>query len=73
MIDHAEVEWRRSSYCANGNCVEVAFVGSHVLVRDSKDQDGPVLRLGSGDWKVFLDGVRGRTFDRRPFQGVEGV
>lgn len=73
MINHAEVEWRRSSYCANGNCVEVAFVGTHVLVRDSKDQDGPMLRIASADWNTFLDGVRGGEFDLRTFQGFEGA
>jgi hypothetical protein len=65
MINHAEVEWRRSSYCANGNCVEVAFLGTDVLVRDSKNQDGPMLRISFADWNIFLDGVRGGEFDGR--------
>jgi hypothetical protein len=71
MVDHTEVEWRRSSYCANGNCVEVAFVGTHVLVRDSKDQDGPILRFTSADWSAFLGVVSDGKFDTPALRGIE--
>jgi hypothetical protein len=39
--------WRKSSYSGGtgGECVELAAVSSGVLVRDSKDLDGPVLGL----------------------------
>ena len=36
--------WITSTYSASGNCVEVA-ADDHVLVRDTKDAQGPVLRF----------------------------
>ncbi|XNL82943.1 DUF397 domain-containing protein [Actinomadura madurae] len=39
--------WRKSSYSdgTGGECVELAAVPGHVLFRDSKDPDGPVICL----------------------------
>ncbi len=49
--------WRRSSRSNNygGNCVEVAAnLPDRVLVRDSKDPDGPVLTFDRSSWSAFL-------------------
>jgi len=55
--------WVKSSYSSNdGNCVEVAFLGDGVAVRDSKDPDGPVLRFTRAEWAAFTDGVRAGEF-----------
>ncbi len=60
-----EVAWRRSSRSmANGNCVEVADRG-RVLVRDSKDPDGPVLAFDRGSFGVFVQAVHAGEFDPR--------
>lgn len=55
--------WRKSS--ATGNeCVEVAFVeGDEILVRNSKDRDGPRLRFTRAEWAAFVTGVRAGEFD----------
>ena len=53
--------WRKSSRSnANGGeCVEVADnLPGRVLVRDSKDQAGPVLTFSPGAWRVFVAQVR---------------
>ena len=43
-----EVAWRKSSFSGtNGDCVEVASAPLGVLVRDSKNTDGPVLAFGA--------------------------
>ena len=56
--------WRRSSHCANGNCVEVAHRDGQVWVRDSKLGDAsPVLKFTAGEFAAFVDGVRGGEFD----------
>ncbi|MGH3872014.1 MAG: DUF397 domain-containing protein [Pseudonocardiaceae bacterium] len=53
-----EVGWRTSSYSANGDaCVEVAPAPQGVLVRDSKDRDGPALTVPTTGWHAFLSTV----------------
>ena len=47
--------WRKSSASGLNGCVEVATDGDTVLVRDSKDPTGPVLRLTTEQWIRFLD------------------
>ncbi|NES12858.1 MULTISPECIES: DUF397 domain-containing protein [Micromonospora] len=48
--------WRKSSRSDNngGACVEMATVNEGVLIRDSKDPEGPVLRFGRQHWQAFL-------------------
>ena len=49
------VAWHKSSYSAeSGGCVEVAPTPDRVLVRDSKDPDGPALAVSATAWRVFL-------------------
>ncbi len=52
--------WRKSSYSTSngGNCVEVAGRESRVLVRDTQDRTGPVLRFAPGVWRRFADQVK---------------
>ncbi len=53
-----EVGWRTSSYSSNGgDCVEVAPAPVGVLVRDSKDRDGPALAVPTAAWQAFLTTV----------------
>jgi hypothetical protein len=53
-----EVGWRTSSYSSNGAaCVEVAPAPDGVLVRDSKDRDGPALSVPAAAWRAFLTTV----------------
>lgn len=51
--------WRKSSYSSESfNCIEIA-TGSSVLVRDSKDPDGTVLKFGTEAWIEFIEGLKG--------------
>lgn len=51
--------FRKSTYSSDSwNCVEVAL-GPRVLVRDSKDLDGPVLTFTPGAWVEFVAGIKG--------------
>jgi hypothetical protein len=62
--DQAQVEWRKSTLSTTNGCVEVAFVGDRIAVRDSKHQGrGPVLEFSAVEWAAFLGGVRGGEFD----------
>jgi hypothetical protein len=68
VIDHLSLAWRKSSYCGNSSCVEVANDGGEGgthLMRDSKLAVSPVLAFGADRWREFLDGVRAGDFDRR--------
>lgn len=52
-----ELRWFKSSYSGSGggDCVEVAAGCDAVFVRDSKvTGGGPVLRVGRGEWALFL-------------------
>ncbi|MFF9486344.1 DUF397 domain-containing protein [Streptomyces sp. NPDC014676] len=51
------LHWFKSSYSGSdgGDCVEVAAGLDTVYVRDSKAAgDGPVLRVGRGEWAAFV-------------------
>jgi hypothetical protein len=59
--------WRRSTKSGDGNCVEVAVDGGSVLIRDSVNPDGVMLRLPPAIWSAFLGHARTRDFGpRRP-------
>jgi hypothetical protein len=59
MEDKINLSWRKSSYSGNGggNCVEVAAHGQ-ILVRDSQDRAGAVLRFPPTAWRRFADRVK---------------
>lgn len=54
--------WLRSQKCESVNCVEVAEAGSEILIRDSRDPGGVVLRVRREDWDVFAAGVAAGDF-----------
>lgn len=58
--DLSRAQWRTSSYSgSNGNCVEVAAdPGAPVLVRDTKDRQGPVLAFRPDAWRRFAGQVK---------------
>jgi hypothetical protein len=53
--------WFKSSYSgSNGSsCVEVAALPDTIMVRDTKDRTGPVLRFSAEDWRAFTDSLKG--------------
>jgi hypothetical protein len=65
-MDLTRAIWRKSSYSGanGGNCVEVApNLPGAVVVRDSKDRTGPVLKFSPEDWDAFSARVRDGEFD----------
>jgi hypothetical protein len=64
-VDVAGAAWRKSSRSGpwTDNCVEVAFVGEAILVRDSKDPEGAVLVFTPNEWDAFVNGAKDGEFD----------
>lgn len=52
--------WRKSSHseASDNECVEIWVDGAVVLIRDSKNPAGPVLRVSAEAWSTFVDAVR---------------
>ncbi len=61
-MDLSRAAWHKSTHSGSGDCVEVAFVGGQVAVRDSKDRRGPTLLFTAGEWDAFIAGVRDGVF-----------
>ena len=57
-------EFRVSSFCSFGNCVEVGLTpDGTVLVRDAKDRDRQALSFTEEEWAAFITGVKAGEFD----------
>jgi Domain of unknown function (DUF397) len=64
-IDLSTAEWRKSSFSAPNNCVEVAFLPEGaVAVRDSKNRDGGTLVFTLDEWEAFARGMANGEFTR---------
>lgn len=72
-MEDADLTWRTASYSSNGggNCVEVAGGTRRVLVRDTQDRTGPVLRFASAAWRNFADQVK-RSLASEALPGFAG-
>ncbi|MFE0470709.1 DUF397 domain-containing protein [Streptomyces sp. NPDC058947] len=51
-----ELTWFKSSYSSSGDgdCVEIAALPDTIHIRDSKNRQGPELRLSPTAWSAFL-------------------
>jgi Domain of unknown function (DUF397) len=68
--DQVTLTWRKSSASGGGDCIEVASAGDSVLIRDSKNVDGPVISVTSSEWAAFLICVRRSELDMRSARGT---
>ena len=65
-MDLAGAAWRKSSRSGSNGCVEVAFVGDQVAIRDSKHRSGPVLIFSATEFQALLTGIGHGEFDVAP-------
>ena len=65
MTDLANAQWFKSTFSGGNsdNCVEIAFVGTSIAVRDSKDPTGGAQVYDRSEWKAFMDGAKAGEFD----------
>lgn len=62
------LEWRKARRSANnGACVELAPVAGQILIRDSKDQNGPVIAYSQYSWRLFVAAAKTGHFDPERF------
>jgi hypothetical protein len=64
-IDVSMARWIKSSASnGNGSCVETASIRpDEILVRNSRDPEGPVLSFTKQEWVAFVAGVKAGEFD----------
>jgi hypothetical protein len=63
-LEISGIQWRKARRsCNNGACVEVAPVSGRILIRDSMDRNGPVMRYSGRSWYVFLADAKTGRFD----------
>ncbi|MGW4940568.1 DUF397 domain-containing protein [Actinoplanes sp. NPDC004185] len=56
------LQWRKSSYCSNGTCIEVAKQDDQYLIRDSKNPDTAPLAFTADEWSAFSRGFHEGQF-----------
>ena len=56
--EESHTAWRKSSASNEGDCVQVGVVGGWVLIRDSANRDGAVLRFLPAAWSAFVARTR---------------
>jgi hypothetical protein len=55
--------WRKSSWSAPDNCVEVARTATLIAVRDSKNPSNGALVFTASAWRAFLADAKRGEFD----------
>jgi len=59
-LEVCDLQWRTARRSAgNGACVELAPAAGRILIRDSKDQDGPILNWSADTFRSFLKAAKG--------------
>jgi len=64
-FEESRIGWRKSTASSSGACVEVAVTDRSVLIRDSANPGGPVLKVPTSAWPVFLASAGKKNFDFR--------
>ena len=55
--------WRKASFCASGECVEVAQRDSVIILRDSVQPHGSMLHYAAREWRSFVRNIKTGEFD----------
>jgi hypothetical protein len=59
--------WRKASFCAGGECIEVAGRDGVIMLRDSTQPGGTVLQCAASEWRSLVANIKAGSFDdRRP-------
>lgn len=72
MVELSHAAWRKSTRSGTNSCVEVGLADDQIVVRDSKDRQGPVLMFTAHEWEAFLGGARDGEFELKRLQQPAG-
>ena len=54
-----DYRWRTSSHSGQGgSCIEAGQAPGVIVVRDTKDRDGPVLTVDAAAWRAFTGSLK---------------
>ena len=66
-FDRSAVRWVKSSASGgtdNAQCVETTSIKEgEILVRNSRDPEGPILAFTKAEWVAFIIGAKAGEFD----------
>jgi uncharacterized protein DUF397 len=54
----SELDWRRSTNCANSGCVEVAVTDREIKMRSSNNPESGVISFRHHEWLSFITAVK---------------
>ena len=60
---HKNLTWRTALNCDGGACVEVADGRDSILIRNSRQPDGPRLEYTPKEWHEFVSGIKKGDFN----------
>lgn len=60
MHDTGGLVWQRGNRCDSNQCVEIAFAGEHVMIRNSTVPDVR-LSLSHSEWSAFVSWASATT------------
>ena len=61
--DQKSLTWHTALSCDGGTCVEVAADQDTILIRNSRQPDGPLVEYTPEEWHEFVSGIKKGDFD----------
>lgn len=59
----AQPTWRKATFCASGECIEVSQQSGAIMVRDSVQPHGAVLTYAASDWQTLVRSIKAGALD----------
>jgi predicted secreted Zn-dependent protease len=60
---HNSLIWLTALNCDGGACVQVAADQNTILIRNSRQPDGPLIEYTPEEWHEFVSGIKKGDFD----------
>lgn len=62
-------DWKRSSYCDGGHCLEIKEAGENVMAIRNNVVPGEVIYVARPDFAAFIEGIKAGEFDLPELHG----